>query len=591
MAGQTVLAALVAAGQMVCRTTAGGAPRGMFCGMGLCQDCILDIDGVPSQRACMTPVRAGMVVAAAEARPEPTAAVADPEMVALTPEVLVIGGGAAGLAAAAVAAEAGLDVVLIDERSKLGGQFYKQPADGFRIDERAIDKQFRNGRALIERVAASGVRCILGMTAWAAFGADEVWASSSTSSLGIRPKRVVLATGAYERGVPLPGWTLPGFVTTGAAQTLLRSYQIAPGSRVLLGGNGPLNLQVAAELIGAGVTVVALVEAAARLGPRTLASLASMAIAAPDLVRDGLAYRNTLRRAGVPTLHRHAIVRVEGRDAVKQARIAEIDDHGNPVPGTEKSFDADVVCAGYGFLPSNEIARAMECRHRFDERLGHLVAERDQHGRSSVAHVWIVGDSGGLGGARSAEAAGIIAGADVARDLGRTVQHDQEVRRAMAAVVRAGEGDSSPALWTLFRAPRIVDQLAEPDTILCRCRGRFPSRRCTRPWSTERLRRRVRSKRLTRAGMGRCQGRYCGALLVELVARHPAGTGHRRILLLRAAHAIQTGACREPCLAGRLSVCAFPLRANSLSWKSPRARPNSHRAVSEQESAQRTHSA
>ena len=348
-----------------------------------------------------------------------------------------------------------------------------------------------------------------------------VWASSSTSSLGIRPKRVVLATGAYERGVPLPGWTLPGFMTTGAAQTLLRSYQIAPGSRVLLAGNGPLNLQVAAELVSAGVTVVALIEAAARLGPRTLASLASMALAAPDLVRDGLAYRNTLRRAGVPTLHRHAIVRVEGRDAVKQARIAEIDDHGKPVPGTEKSFDADVVCAGYGFLPSNEIARAMECRHRFDERLGHLVAERDQHGRSSVAHVWIVGDSGGLGGARAAEAAGIIAGADVARDLGRTVRHDREVQRAMAAVVRAKRFQS--ALWTLFRAPRIVDQLAEPETILCRCEevsvatvhaavvdGKIATAGAV--------------KRLTRAGMGRCQGRYCGALLVELVARH-SGTG------------------------------------------------------------------
>jgi NADPH-dependent 2,4-dienoyl-CoA reductase/sulfur reductase-like enzyme len=521
MAGQTVLAALVAAGEMVCRTTPGGAPRGVFCGMGLCQDCILDIDGVPNQRACMTPVRAGMVVAVAEPRPEPTAAVADPEMVALMPEVLVIGGGPAGLAAAAVAAEAGLDVVLIDERSKLGGQFYKQPADGFRIDERAIDKQFRNGRALIDRVAASGVRCILGMTAWAAFGADEVWASSSTSSLGIRPKRVVLATGAYERGVPLPGWTLPGFMTTGAAQTLLRSYQIAPGSRIVLGGNGPLNLQVAAELVSAGVTVVALVEAAARPGPRTLTSLASMAIAAPGLVRDGLAYRNVLRRARVPIFHRHAIVHAEGREAVRQARIAEIDDHGNPVAGTEKSFDADVVCTGYGFVPSNEIARAMGCRHRFDEALGHLVAERDHHGRSSVAHVWIIGDSGGLGGARAAEAAGIIAGADVARDLGRKVRQDREVQRAMAAVVRAKRFQS--ALWTLFRAPRIVDQLAKPDTILCRCEevsvatvhaavvdGKIATAGAV--------------KRLTRAGMGRCQGRYCGALVVELVARH-SGTG------------------------------------------------------------------
>ncbi len=522
MAGQTVLAAIVAAGEMVCRTTERGAARGLFCGMGVCQDCIMDIDGVPNQRACMTLVRDGMVVAAGAPRPEPVMAAADPETVALAPEVLVIGGGPAGLAAAAVAGEAGLDVVLIDERTKLGGQFYKQPADGFRIDARAIDQQFRNGNALIERVAASGARCILGMTAWAAFGAEEVWASSSTSSLCIRPKRVVLATGAYERGVPLPGWTLPGFMTTGAAQTLLRSYQIAPGSRVLLGGNGPLNLQVAAELVGAGVSVVALAEAAAPPGPRTLASLASMAIAAPDLVRDGLAYRNTLRRAGVPTFHRHAIVHVDGGDAVRQARLAEIDDRGNAVAGTEKSFDADVVCAGYGFLPSNEIARAMGCRHRFDAGLGHLVAERDQHGRSSVAQIWIVGDSGGLGGARAAEASGIIAGADIVRDLGykvggRKVCDAREVQRAVAALDRAKQFQS--ALWTLFRAPRIVDQLAQPDTMLCRCeevsvatvRAVLADGKTATAGAV---------KRLTRAGMGRCQGRYCGALVVELVARH-----------------------------------------------------------------------
>jgi len=515
-AGQTVLAALVAAGELVCGTTASGAPRGVFCGMGVCQDCVLDIDGRPNQRACMTPVRAGMIVTTARPRPEPSVVQPDPEMIALAPDVLVIGGGPAGLAAAAVSAEAGLDVVLIDERSKLGGQFYKQPADGFRIDDRQIDQQFRNGRALIDRVVASGARCILGTTVWAAFGADEFWASGPTSSFSVSPKRIVLATGAYERAVPLPGWTLPGFMTTGAAQTLLRSYQIAPGSRVLLGGNGPLNLQVAAELVRAGVKVVALVEAAARPGPPAIAALATMAINAPALVRDGLAYQKALRRVGVPVFHRHAIVGVEGANAVERARIAEIDDHGHPVAGTEKSLDTDIVCAGYGFLPSNEIARAMGCQHHFDERFGQLVAQRDRHGRSSVARVWIVGDSGGLGGARAAEAAGIIASADVAGDLGRDVRCQREVRRAPRAIARAKRFQS--ALWALFQAPRIVDQLATPDTVLCRCeevsfatvRGVLADGKATTAGAV---------KRLTRAGMGRCQGRYCGALVVELVAR------------------------------------------------------------------------
>lgn len=521
MAGQTVLAALVAAGELVCRTTFGGARRGMFCGMGVCQDCIVSIDGHANQRACMTPVRDGMIVTMGEPRPEASAEIADPETTTLTPDVLVIGGGPAGLAAAAVAAEAGFDVLLVDERAKLGGQFYKQPADGFRVEPQQIDKQFRRGRALIDRVAASGAVCMTGMTVWAAFGAEELWASGPASSLSIRPKRMVLATGAYERGVPLPGWTLPGFITTGAAQTLLRSYQIVPGHRVLLCGNGPLNLQVAAELVRAGAMVVALVEAAAHPGPRKAASLAAMAIAAPDLVRHGLAYRNTLRRAGVPVFHRHAVIAVEGPDSVRGARIARIDGSGNPVAGTEKEFEADIVCAGYGFLPSNEIARAVGCSHRFDERLGHLMAECDSHGRGSVPHVWIVGDSGGLGGARAAEAAGIIAGADIARTLGCGIGDDREVRRATRTLARARRFQS--ALWTLFQAPRIVDQLAGPETIVCRCEE-VSLATLRAAIDDEKVATAGAVKRLTRAGMGRCQGRYCGAVLVELLARRH-GTG------------------------------------------------------------------
>lgn len=516
MTGQTVLSAMVAAGQMACRTTGGGARRGMFCGMGVCQDCLVDIDGLRNQRACMTPVRAGMVVTPAEARSEPSAVGSDLQTAALTPEGLVIGGGPAGLAAAAVMAEAGLDVVLIEDRTKLGGQFYKQPADGFRIDERAIDRQFRNGRALIERVAASGARCFPGTTVWAAFGADELWATGPTCNLSIRPKRVVLATGAYERGMPLPGWTLPGFMTTGAAQTLLRSYQIAPGSRVLVGGNGPLNLQVAAELVRAGVKVVALVEAAPQPGTRALGALARMAASAQDLVRDGIAYRSALRRAGVPIFHRHAIVRVEGSDAVARAHIAAIDARGNPVDGTGRVFDADVVANSYGFLPSNEIARAIGCRHHFDERLGHLVAQTDARGRSSVAQVWIAGDCGGLGGARAAEAAGVIAGADIAGDLGRKVGDDREVQRAMRMIMRAKRFQS--ALWTVFEAPRMVDQVAKPDTILCRCED-IRLATIEAALTDGEIATAGAVKRLTRAGMGRCQGRYCGPLIVELVAR------------------------------------------------------------------------
>lgn len=513
--GQSVLSAMVSAGEMVCRTTAAGAPRGLYCGMGVCQDCLVDIDGKGSQRACMTPVAEGMVVTPLPARPDPSAGPVLSETLELSPDLFVVGGGPAGLSAAAIAAESGLDVVLVDERLKLGGQFYKQPADGFAVDEQAIDKQFRRGRALIARFQHSGARHFSGMTVWGVFGADQIVAGSQDATLVVTPKRIVLATGAYERGTPLPGWTLPGFMTTGAMQTLLRSYQVTAGKRVLIGGNGPLNLQVAAELIRADVEVVALAEAAPAPGPRSLGSLLKMMAAAPDLVRDGIAYQASLRRAGTPVFHRHAVIRAEGKERVERAVIAEIDQNGRPVAGTEKSFEVDAICTGFGFLPSNEIARALGCRHRFDERRRSLVAERDARGRSSLAHVWIVGDAGGLGGARMAEASGILAGAEIARELGRSPPDDAQLGRAMRTMVRSATFQA--ALWTLYRAPALIDQLAEPETPICRCEN--ISLGTVRTALAQDIASAGAVKRLTRAGMGPCQGRYCGATIVELVAR------------------------------------------------------------------------
>ena len=515
IAGQSVLAALVGAGEMALRTTARGEQRGLFCGMGVCQECLVDIDGQGNQRACMTTVRDGMIVTEVAALPEPVAIDGGPEWTEIAADVLVIGGGPAGLSAASVAAETGLDVVLVDERAKLGGQFYKQPADGFAIDENKIDAQFARGRALIARAKKAGVRILSGMTVWATFGAEEIVAGNATQTVVIHPKRLVLATGAYERGVPLPGWTLPAFMTTGAAQTLLRSYQMPPGKRVIVAGNGPLNLQVAAELVRAGVKVVALVEAARAPGLASAASVATMAMTAPDLVRDGVAYKAALRRAGTPTFHQHVVVRAEGAGSVERAVIAKIDNAGHPIAGTERSFDVDVVCAGFGFLPSNEIARTLGCRHRFDERRGHLVAERDDNGRSSLANVWITGDSGGLGGASVAEAGGILAGVDLAASLGRRRQHSAEAETAMRTKVRSERFQE--ALWSLFSAPRLVDQLARPDTIVCRCEE-VPLAALEAGLEDE-IATAGALKRTTRAGMGRCQGRYCGPIAVELVAR------------------------------------------------------------------------
>ena len=516
--GDTLASALTDSGDRACRTTRLGDPRGVFCGMGVCNECTLVVDGEPSTLACMTPVREGMDVRLQpparllEATPRPEL----PEQ-ELTPDVLVLGGGPAGLAAATAAARCGLDVVLLDERGKLGGQYYKQPSEQFALDEERLDTQYRQGRALVRRAEQAGVTVLKGVRVWAAFRPDHLLAAGTQSRWTLRPRRLVLATGAYERGVPMPGWTLPGVLTTGAAQTLLRGNQVSPGTRVLVSGNGPLNMQVAAELVRAGVRVVALAELADLRRVSGARAGLTMLRSAPDLVRDGAGYAAQLARARVPVLSRTAVVRVDGDEAVQRATVARIDAQGRPVPGTERSFEVDAVCVGFGFLPSNEIARSLGCRHSHDEALGSLTVEHTPDGRTSVDGVWVVGDSAGVAGARVAGAVGVLAGAAVAADLGRPLPPGLAREVQAADRLRRRNLRFQTALARVYAAPLLVDQLAEPETVVCRCESLslrdISADLGASTGSAGAL------KRVTRAGMGKCQGRYCAPVVTALVAR------------------------------------------------------------------------
>lgn len=520
-AGLSVAAALTHAGLLALRRT-GNGDRGVFCGMGVCGECLVTIDGRPGMLACTTSVVAGMRIdrQPAAITPDGTPLAPLPES-ELTCELLVIGGGPAGLAAAATAAEAGVEVVLMDDRSSLGGQFYKQPAEGFTVDEGRLDAQYRAGRALIDRVRQSDATVLSGTKVWGAAGPTELYAASSSQRFVVHPRTVILATGAYERAVPFPGWTLPGVMTTGAGQSLTRSYQVSPGQRVLVAGNGPLNVQLAAELTKAGVTVVALVELAGITRPRHAVRAARMVSAAPGLMRDGVGYLIALRRAGVPLLTGRTVVRVDGDGRAERATVARLDAAGAILPGSEQTFDVDAVCVGLGFLPSAEIARLLGVVHEVHPTSGGYVAQRSSTGRTADGGVWTVGDAAEINGAKVAEAAGALAAAEVAGEFGKTVA-PQLVRDATRAKRRHER--FQVALWQAYRGPRLFGQLSTPDTVVCRCESVLRS--AIDDTTDDGLQSAGALKRLTRAGMGRCQGRFCGFVVSDLVSERtgsPAG--------------------------------------------------------------------
>lgn len=522
--GASVASALVEAGELSLRETREGTCRGVFCGMGVCQECLVSIDGEPGQRACLTPGRAGMVVTRQPARPDLTQTAAAP--VAQTNaehtrncDVVVIGGGPGGLSAAATAAEAGLDVVVLDERVKLGGQYFKQPSVPARARE---DAQFAAGRALIERVRASGAEVHSGAQVWGAFDLDDIRVLAPDGRWRYETRVLILAPGAYERPLPMPGWTLPGVMTTGAAQTLWRGYGVAPGQRVLITGNGPLNMQVAAELAQGGVEVVGLAELARPASPRRLPALIQMALSNSSLVRDGLRYRSTLARARVPVMYGSAVVRVEGDERARTAVVMAFDRHGRPRAGSERRFEVDAVCMGFGFVPSTDIARMLGCRHEYEAETGQIVTTINELGRTSREGVWIVGDGGGIKGAHHARAQGALAALDAIRVL-RGAQTPELTEQANKMVREAGRHRRfQEALGQVFKAPNLQDELADADTLICRCEG--VARAAVEQSLSDGAGHVGAIKRVTRAGMGPCQGRYCTPVIAAMVARSTGQT-------------------------------------------------------------------
>ncbi|MFI1660225.1 NAD(P)/FAD-dependent oxidoreductase [Streptomyces sp. NPDC020472] len=451
-----------------------------------------------------------------------TASPSEPEARHEPYDLAVVGAGSAGLAGAVTASELGLSVAMVDASAQTGGQFHRHPAPTLGAARpEALHHDWSSFADLRRRLAGSDVAHLAGHHVWSTVREDDgtwtVHAVTGTDGTAERPVRIrartlLLATGAYERQLPFPGWTLPGVVGAGGAQAMLKSGLVLPGRRVVVAGSGPLLLAVASSLAAAGARVPAVVEAAGYLryarSPRAL-------LANPAKAAEALSHGAALLRHRVRVRPRSAVTEVHGTGRVEAVTVTRLDADWRPVPGTGRRIACDALAVGHGLVPQIELATTLGCATRRlpDGTLGLALGDLQE---TSERGLWAAGETGGVGGAELARTEGELAARAVAaRLLGRRPDEDRTAGlrrrrdrlRAFADVMSAAHAPG----------PGWQEWLTD-DTDVCRCEEVTAGR--IREAVTELGARDARTaKLLTRAGMGWCQGRMCGTAVSCLAAR------------------------------------------------------------------------
>ncbi|MGV9452044.1 FAD-dependent oxidoreductase [Streptomyces sp. NPDC003635] len=431
------------------------------------------------------------------------------------PHLTVIGAGPAGLAATVAAASRGVRVTLIDSAAEAGGQFYRQPAAelGARRPE-ALHHQWRTWERLRDglhaHVASRAVRHMTDHHVWlverrgAGFTVHALHGPEQADPAEVRADAVLLATGGYEKVLPFPGWTLPGVVTAGGAQALLKGGLAVSGRTAVVAGTGPLLLPVATGLAAAGVGVAALVDSA---DPLAFVRRSRALLAEPGKVVEGAGYAARLLRHRVRTLARHTVVEAHGTERLEAVTVAALDGDGRVRPGTLRRIPCDTLAVGHGMLPHTDLAETLGCR------LDGLAVHVDAEQRTDVPGVWAAGETTGIGGAALSLAEGHVAGRSAAARLHGTAPDPRAW--APAARTRARLREFFAALDTVYAPPAEWTSLITDDTVVCRCEEVTGGavREAVEELGAGDAR---TAKLLTRAGMGWCQGRVCGPAVAGL---------------------------------------------------------------------------
>lgn len=415
--GEPIAAALHANGVRVLRRSIKlNRPRGFYCAIGNCSSCFMTVNGEPNVRTCVEKLEQGIVVETQKGKGDLSKArikLASPSRSEIKKtEIAVIGGGPAGLSAAVSANQMGAKVTLLDRNSKLGGQLVKQTHKFFGSgEEHASIRGIDIANILADKLEREKTDIMLDTAVLGYYREGGILAAEQNDKfIKLRPKKIIVATGASERVLAFPNNDLPGIYGAGAAQTLMNEHGVVPGNNVLMVGAGNVGLIVSYQLTQAGVNVVAIIDAA-------------------PTITGYWVHASKVRRLGIPIYTSYTVKEAHGKESLERATIWRLDESWQPIKGTEIDLDIDVMCIAVGLSPLNELLWQAGCRMKYIPELGGHTTLRNEDMETSVTGIYVAGDVAGVEEATSAMVEGSLAGLCAAKGLGYDDGRFKELRQ------------------------------------------------------------------------------------------------------------------------------------------------------------------
>ncbi len=520
--GETVASALTRNRIKNFRKDKNNGHRGIYCNMGICNECIVEINGNQSIKSCTVNIKENDTIFIQKYNAELPNISKSIQLKKKIVEydILIIGAGPGGIGASLSLDGSQNKVALIDEKQTIGGQYYKRLSNVFNIiDKKKLDYQIKESLELQNKINKTNIDLFNGFKVWGIYKKNEleyeVCCSKENQDLRIICKKIIISSGSYEKPYFVEGWHLPNVLTTGGLQILTKSQKVSPGKNVIICGNGPLNFQLAEELIEAGIKVIAITESSKSPFTKPFSALFCLLLS-PIIFLKGIKSYLKVLKSSTKIIHGSYLKKIEDNNETK---IVSVDKNGEII----KFENVDVVSINYGFQPNNDIAKILGIDGHFDNKKNYFQIDKNIFNQTSDKNVFIIGEAARNAGAKISFYEGQLTGFLLNNNYKKILRYlsfPLIIFNLLRSII------FQTFLWKIFNKNHTNTVSISKDTVFCRCEdieyGEVLKYKNVPNVDAGMI------KRMTRVGMGRCQGRYCGVGLNEIFKDKITSENHKQ---------------------------------------------------------------